>query len=454
MSAPPASRPAVRYVFGPFVLSTRRRELRKDGEVRPLIPRYFDLLVFLVERRADAVHRRDIFDGVWTDVIVSDSALSQAIRTLRRVLDDDSREPRYIRTVSRHGYQFVHAAVREEADLGPATGVEPPATAAPPPGPAGHGVRAVVERLRRPGPSDADREEQRDLAERLHAEGPAVLDALAGLDDSAFARALLRDARWDVSAPLDVPVSDLPAAWQLVRLRLTRAGALVTARWAAGAGGAGGAGLVAGAAGGLLLATAPGSTAPFSVAPVLAAIGAAAGAAAGAGVGAGLAVGEAVWRSHRTMALVGGGALGGLAVGGAVQWLARWSLAALVGATHTIGGAVEGLVLGAAAGLAYATSTHGGGFAAPRGPARTRAVAAVALASGLAALALSLSGRPLVGGTVHAIASASANGQAVLSPLGRLVGEPGFGPLIAALISAAEGACFGAGLTIGVTRRR
>jgi hypothetical protein len=81
-------------------------------------------------------------------------------------------------------------------------------------------------------------------------------------------------------------------------------------------------------------------------------------------------------------------------------------------------------------------------------------VAAVALASALAALALSLSGRPLVGGTVHAIASASANGQAVLSPLGRLVGEPGFGPLIAALISAAEGACFGAGLTIGVTRRR
>ena len=55
--------------------------------------------MFLVERRGDAVHRRDIFDRVWIDVVVSDSALSQAIRTIRRVLGDDSREPRFVRTV-------------------------------------------------------------------------------------------------------------------------------------------------------------------------------------------------------------------------------------------------------------------------------------------------------------------------------------------------------------------
>ena len=66
----------------------------------PLIPRYFDLLLLLVERRREAVHRREIFDRVWGDVIVSDSALSQAVRTIRRTLGDDSREPRFIRTIS------------------------------------------------------------------------------------------------------------------------------------------------------------------------------------------------------------------------------------------------------------------------------------------------------------------------------------------------------------------
>ena len=97
----------LRYRFGDYVLSPRRRVLSRGGVDQPLIPRYFNLLVFLVAHRQEAVHRRDIFDRVWNDVVVSDSALSQAIRTIRRVLNDDSREPRFIRTVSRHGYQFV-----------------------------------------------------------------------------------------------------------------------------------------------------------------------------------------------------------------------------------------------------------------------------------------------------------------------------------------------------------
>src|SRR6059058_6146178 len=101
-----------------------------QGRERPLIPRYFDLLVFLIERRHEAVHRRDIFDRVWNDVVVSDSALSQAIRTIRRALGDDSRDPRFIRTVSRHGYRFVFADLVEEADDSEAL-----VSAAPPPPP-------------------------------------------------------------------------------------------------------------------------------------------------------------------------------------------------------------------------------------------------------------------------------------------------------------------------------
>ena len=82
----------------------------------PLIPKYFDALRLLVERRADAVSKADLFAVVWSDVIVTDGALAQAVRTLRRALDDDPKAPRYIRTVSRHGYQFV-AAVTEEPDV-------------------------------------------------------------------------------------------------------------------------------------------------------------------------------------------------------------------------------------------------------------------------------------------------------------------------------------------------
>ena len=117
------------YRFAEFVVSRRRRQLLRQGEPLPLIPKYFDLLVLLIERRPDVVSRREIFDTVWRDVIVSDGALTQAIRTLRRVLGDDSREPNYIRTISRHGYSFVFPNV-EEGDFEEARSPRPLETAA------------------------------------------------------------------------------------------------------------------------------------------------------------------------------------------------------------------------------------------------------------------------------------------------------------------------------------
>jgi hypothetical protein len=71
----------------------------------------------------------------------------------------------------------------------------------------------------------------------------------------------------------------------------------------------------------------------------------------------------------------------------------------------------------------------------------------------VAALLLTAAGRPLVGGTINAIAQASTGSQATLNPLGRLVGEPNFGPVSRAIIGAGEGALFGLGLALGLTRR-
>ena len=110
----------IRYRFSGFTLSPQQRRLVRDGQEVPLIPRYFDLLLLLVERRHEAVHRQEIFERVWADAVVSESALSQAVRTIRRTLGDESREPRFIRTVSRPGYRFVFPDVVEEPDEGAA----------------------------------------------------------------------------------------------------------------------------------------------------------------------------------------------------------------------------------------------------------------------------------------------------------------------------------------------
>lgn len=453
-----------RYRFSEFILSPRRRILMRNGREQPLIPRYFDLLVFLVERRSEAVHRRDIFDQVWSDVVVSDSALSQAIRTIRRVLGDDSRAPRFVRTVSRHGYRFVFADVVEEDDAGELLNAEVDTVSAPSPAflePVADLYAPLLERVTRTASNASEEEEQREAAEVLHALGTAeALRRLGVRPGHAFARALLRDTRWDVAEAGPVPIagasSAIAVAYELVRLRLRRAATVASARWAAASIGGGVLGALAGAAGGLILAAAPESTASLAVVPVLAGIGGGCGAAAGAGVGAGLSAAEAIARSRRTPILIAGGALGGAVAGAAAQWLGRWSLAALVGVHLDIGGGVEGLVIGGAAGLGYgiATSPAGGGLAAPRGMRRVRAVAVAAVACGLAALALTLAGYPLVGGTLHAIAQVSTGSQTTLTPLARLIGEPDFGPLTAAVIGTGEGALFGLGLILGLTHRR
>jgi hypothetical protein len=240
-----------------------------------------------------------------------------------------------------------------------------------------------------------------------------------------------------------------------VLLRIRRAARLVARRWTAATVGGGAAGFTAGLIGGLVLAAAPESSAPITVSPVLAVIGLASGALCAAGVSAGLCVAEAGSRSWRSFALIVGGLAGGAATGAIVQWIGRWMLAMLVGLIVPIGGALEGLVIGGAAGVGYAVATRrvADGLAAPSGRDRFYTAAATALCCALAAVALALTGRPLVGGTINMIGHAARSGQGSLAPLGRLIGDPGFGPVSQAVLAACEGTFFGFGLAIGLTHR-
>jgi DNA-binding winged helix-turn-helix (wHTH) protein len=464
-------RPSVRYRFGPYVLSPRQRSLTRDDRDVALIPRYFDLLVLLVRRRQDAVHRAEIFSTVWADVIVSDGALTQAIRSLRRTLGDDPRDPTFIRTLSRHGYRFVHANVVEEPDTEEAAMPAAAATShafsglaeSPVPQAPGDGGGAdLLDRLvARLQSADVTEDERRDAAEQLHTLGATrVLARLGAGPGSARARAMLRDARWDVPGADAVPLFGEPGGWRaaaaLVGVRARRAWRLAGGRWLSAAAGAAAAGLVTGTFGGLVLWQLPGASAPATAPAVLGVLGACAGAVGGAGVGAGLASAEALARSFRGTALVVCGALGGLAVGTIALGLALWTLEGLFGVdVGPVGGPVQGALLGAAcgAGFAWATREVREGMAAPRGRVRLAVAGRVALCCAATALALAATGRPMVGGLVNEIARASRTSSLALTPIARAIGEPEFGRVTAGLVGAVEGAAFGLGLILGLTRR-
>jgi DNA-binding winged helix-turn-helix (wHTH) protein len=459
---------AVRYRFGRFLLDPARRQLlADDAEVR-LIPRYFDLLVLLVECRDRAVHRQEIFDRVWADVIVSDGALSQAIRTLRRALGDDPREPQYIRTVSRHGYRFVHQDVQEETgeEGRPATPAWTAAGAATTGDLAG-GDQAppafdeLITRLLGEAGRVSD-EERRDAAEQLHALGTgAAIDALRERPAASEALAVLRDARWDVAGAGDVPLGAggdrLGVVAALVRVRLQRAARLASSRWASASAGGGIAGAAAGAIGGITLLLLPGAPASASIVLALALVGAVAGALGAAGVGAGLAAAEALARSQRALGLVICGGTGGAAAG----LLAHAATAAVLGtlfgqAGLPVGGTLEGFVLGLSAGLGYALGTAhlpGGGMATPHGRSRVAVAALTGACCAVAGIGLALGGRHLVAASLDVLSSRFDGASVGLGPIARALGEGDLRPVTRTLVSGFEGLLFGAGLALGLTRR-
>lgn len=98
---------ADRVRFEGFELDPADRQLRRGGEPVELNGRYFDALALMVREPGRLVTKDRFMDEVWRGVPVTDEALTQCIRTLRRQLGDDAARPRFIETVPKHGYRFI-----------------------------------------------------------------------------------------------------------------------------------------------------------------------------------------------------------------------------------------------------------------------------------------------------------------------------------------------------------
>lgn len=105
-----------RLRFGEFELDLVRQQLLRDGSAVEIEPRPLRLLMYLVQHRDRIVPRQELFDVLWPDMVVSDSALSRAVYEARRALGDDASAQRWIHTARGRGVQFV-GEVEQDPDL-------------------------------------------------------------------------------------------------------------------------------------------------------------------------------------------------------------------------------------------------------------------------------------------------------------------------------------------------
>jgi DNA-binding winged helix-turn-helix (wHTH) protein len=97
---------ATLYRFGECELDLGRRQLFVGGSERHLSPKALRLLELLIEHRPAALTKETLHDTIWPDTYVTESNLAGLAAEIRAALDDDPRQPRFIRTVHGYGYAF------------------------------------------------------------------------------------------------------------------------------------------------------------------------------------------------------------------------------------------------------------------------------------------------------------------------------------------------------------
>ncbi|MEZ0497400.1 transcriptional regulator [Sphingomonas sp. IW22] len=79
----------------------------RGSEPIDLPARYMDVLILLVQGDGALVTEDRVMHEVWRGVPVTDEALTQAIRALRKALGGSALAPNFIETMRKHGYRFI-----------------------------------------------------------------------------------------------------------------------------------------------------------------------------------------------------------------------------------------------------------------------------------------------------------------------------------------------------------
>jgi DNA-binding response OmpR family regulator len=97
--------------LGEIKIDPARRTVERGGEIVPLTTLEFDLLYFLASRPGRVFGREALMEHVWgSDRFVDDRSIDSLVSRLRRKLETDPSQPRYLQTVWGAGYRFAESA--------------------------------------------------------------------------------------------------------------------------------------------------------------------------------------------------------------------------------------------------------------------------------------------------------------------------------------------------------
>jgi serine/threonine protein kinase len=104
------------FLVGGWEIHPELNRIVQGNEQKHLEPRVMDLLVYLATHQGEVLTKDRIVQAVWKDVFVGDESVTTVINKLRRLFQDDAKEPQYIETIARRGYRLIAKVTMPEDD--------------------------------------------------------------------------------------------------------------------------------------------------------------------------------------------------------------------------------------------------------------------------------------------------------------------------------------------------
>ena len=92
------------FQFGPFVLDSRTYSILKNGEKMTMSPREIDLILYLAGSEGQPQSQEVIYGKVWGKKFGDLSTVAVHIQRIRKKIEDDPANPRWIKTAHGRGY--------------------------------------------------------------------------------------------------------------------------------------------------------------------------------------------------------------------------------------------------------------------------------------------------------------------------------------------------------------
>ena len=96
------------FRYGGLEVNFWKYECRKNGKEVSLTAHEFDLLKYLIRNRGQVIKRDELLDEVWgKEVYVTPHTVDTHMANLRKKIEDDPSQPRFIISIRGVGYKFI-----------------------------------------------------------------------------------------------------------------------------------------------------------------------------------------------------------------------------------------------------------------------------------------------------------------------------------------------------------